>query len=216
MSSSDPVTPPEPAAVRNGCASGVAELGRPQVRIDGPLKVCGEAVFPGDVALPGSAHAALALSPIARGRVTAIHRDAALACPGVLLILTHEEVGDAIRPVRHLMEGGWANSSLRPLQSPEILYAGQIVALVVAETPEQARAAAAAMEFSYAAEEPVTSLADPHCTTVPLSDVQAEHKNRRIGDIEAGLATAAVRVDERYSTPIQHHNPIELPSTICR
>ena len=120
----------------------VAQTGVAQVRIDGPLKVCGAADFPGDVTVPGMAHAALVVSAIARGRIEAIYRDAALALPGVLLILTHEEVGDAIRPVGHLMEGGWANSSWRPLASPEIRHAGQIVALVVADTAEAARAGA--------------------------------------------------------------------------
>jgi hypothetical protein len=69
-------------------------------RIDGPLKVCGAAEFPGDVMLANMAHAALAVSPIARGRITAIPRASALATPGMLLILTHEDLGKAIAPVK--------------------------------------------------------------------------------------------------------------------
>ena len=87
-------------------AAGIARLGRPQTRIDGPAKVCGLADYPGDVSFPGMAHAALAVSAIARGRVTSIRRDEAEAMPGVLLILTHEEVGDAIGPVGHLIDCG--------------------------------------------------------------------------------------------------------------
>jgi xanthine dehydrogenase YagR molybdenum-binding subunit len=162
------------------------------------------------------AHAALAVSAIARGRVTSILRGAAEAMPGVLLILTHEEVGNAISPVGHLMEGGYANSSWRPLASPEIRYAGQIVAMVVAETPEVAVAAAAALRIGYSGQSPVAFLADPRCRTERLADVSPEHHDRRKGDLDDALARAAVQIDYRYSTPIQHHNPIELPSTTCR
>ena len=203
------------AGVRERVARGVASTGTPQERIDGPLKVCGAAAFPGDTRLPGMAHAAIAVSAVARGTITAIRREDAQAMPGVLLILTHEDVGDAIGQVGHLMAGGWANSTWRPLASPQVRYAGQIVALVVAETPETAEAAAAALRFSYAGEAPVASLADPRCTTQPLGEVDAEHHDRRKGDVDAALASAAVKVDSRYSTPIQHHNPIELPSTTC-
>lgn len=201
--------------IRQQNASGVSRIDEPQTRIDGPEKVCGLVEYPGDVSLPGMAHAALAVSAIARGRITSIRRDEAETMPGVLLILTHEDVGDAIGLVGHLMEGGYANSSWRPLASPEIRYAGQIVAMVVAETAEVAVAAAAALRIGYAGQSPVASLADPRCTTEPLSEVSAEHHDRRRGDLDAALARAAVRVDARYSTPIQHHNPIELPSTTC-
>jgi xanthine dehydrogenase YagR molybdenum-binding subunit len=213
--STDNMSPAE-IGVREREDAHVARLGEPRTRIDGPLKACGLAEYPGDVSLPGMAHAALAVSAIARGRVTSIMRDAAAAMPGVLLILTHEDVGDAIGPVGHLMEGGWANSSWRPLASPDIRYAGQIVAMVVAETSEVAAAAAAALRIGYAGQSPVATLSDPRCETMRLADVSAEHHDRHKGDLDAALAKAAVRIDHRYTTPIQHHNPIELPSTTCR
>ena len=209
-------TSPTSTGVRDQTASSVARLGQPRARIDGPLKVCGLAEYPGDVSLPGMAHASLAVSAIARGRVTSISRKAATTMPGVLMILTHEDVGGAIGAVGHLMEGGYANSSWRPLASPEIRYAGQIVAIVVAKTSEIAAAAAAALRIGYAGQSPVAALADPRCATEPLSAVSAEHHDRRKGDLDSALARAAVRIDCRYSTPIQHHNPIELPSTTCR
>ncbi|MEI5688158.1 xanthine dehydrogenase family protein molybdopterin-binding subunit [Sphingomonas kyungheensis] len=207
--------PSDAPGVRARRDDAVARLGAPHPRIDGPLKVCGQAEYPGDVSVPGMAHAAIAVSAIARGRVTTIHRDAAEAMPGVLLILTHDEVGGAIRPVDHLMQGGYANSSWRPLASPEIRYAGQIVALVVAETAEIAAAAAAALRIGYAGEAPVACLADPRSAAVPLTTIKTEHHDRRSGDLDAALGAAAVRIDAQYTTPIQHHNPIELPSTTC-
>ncbi|WP_242137846.1 xanthine dehydrogenase family protein molybdopterin-binding subunit [Sphingomonas sp. TREG-RG-20F-R18-01] len=216
MPMSTEARPPAAFGVREQDDTNVARVGQSHTRIDGPLKVCGLAEYPGDVSLPGMAHAALAVSAIARGRVTWIGRDVAEAMPGVLMILTHEDVGDAIGPVDHLMEGGWANSSWRPLASPDIRYAGQIVAMVVAETSAVAAAAAAALRIGYAGQSPVATLFDPRCETARLADVSAAHQDRRKGDLDAAIANAAVRVDSRYTTPIQHHNPIELPSTTCR
>lgn len=202
--------------IREQTHGGVACVGEPQTRIDGPLKVRGMADFPGDVAVPNLAHAALVVSPIARGHITDIYKDAAASAPGVMLILTYKEVGDAIRPVDHLMEGGWTNSSWRPLASSEIRYAGQIVAMVVADTLENAQAGAAAMRLSYHAERPVVALTDPGCVTQPLNAINPEHHAREKGDLPAALAAAAITVDERYTTPVQHHNPIELPGTTCQ
>ncbi len=204
---------PRPEHGLRGGPAAVARLGEPQPRIDGPLKVCGLADYAGDVLPPGCAHAALVVSPVALGRITGIHRDTAAAVPGVRLILTHREVGDAVAPVGHLMAGGWANSSLRPLAGPDIAYAGQIVAVVVADTREAAAAGAGAMRFGYAGEPPVASLADPRAAPQPVGAVKPDHPTRATGDVDAALAAAAVRVDARYSTPVQHHNPIELPST---
>ncbi|USI72781.1 xanthine dehydrogenase family protein molybdopterin-binding subunit [Sphingomonas morindae] len=201
------VTAPRDAAV--------VRLGTPQTRIDGPLKVCGTAAYPGDVYPEGVAHAVVVLSPMANAEILSITRDAAMAVPGLRLILTHEDVGEAIRPVDHLMAGGWANSSWRPLASPEIRYAGQIVALVVADTREAAGAAAAALRIRYASRPPVPHLEDPRCETRPLASLDPAHHDRRRGDLEAALAAAAVSIDSRYTTPVQHHNPIELPSTTC-
>ncbi|MEG3159404.1 xanthine dehydrogenase family protein molybdopterin-binding subunit [Sphingomonas sp. LB2R24] len=197
-------------------ADRVVRLGDPLSRIDGPLKVCGTAEFPGDVPVGGLAYGALVLSPIAKGQIDGISRDAALGCPDVLMILTHEDVGEAIRHVEHVMEGGWANSSWRPLSSPEIRYAGQIVGLVVAETLEAAREGAAALDVTYRAEPPVTSLGDPRSDVQPLSSVRHGFLDRRKGNLDEALIEATACIDEFYTTPVQHHNPIELPSTTCR
>ena len=210
---------PSPRGVQDDKARGVARLGEPRTRTDGPLKVGGLASFAGDVALPGMVHAALVTSTIASGTITRIDRAAAQACAGVLLILTHEDMAadddEAVRPVDHLMEGGWANSGWRPLSSRRVRYHGQIVALVVADTARNARAGADAMRFFYAAASPIASIDDPRSRPEPLRDVRAEHEDRRSGDLDDALARAEVVVDQRYSTPVQHHNPIELPSTTC-
>ncbi len=196
-------------------AAGPAVLGAAAVRVGGPDTVSGRVRYAGDVALPGMAHARLVRSPVARGRVTAVGRDAVLARPGVLDVLTFAEVSGAVRPVGHLMAGGWANSTARPLASAEIRHAGQIVAVVVAETAEAAEAGACALRVGYAVGPHAARLGDGDAPSVPLGALHGDYEDRAVGDLAAGLAGAAQVVDQRYATPVQHHVPIELPSTLC-
>ena len=190
-------------------------LGHPHARIDGRAKVTGAARYASDVALPGVARAALVTSPIVRGKILGFDLDAARAEPGLLDILTHRDFAGAIRPVAHLMAGGHANSAHVPLGSDRVAYAGQIVALVVAQTSEAARAAAALVKVRYA-EEPFADGFDADgAETVRLAELKSGHHDPSVGDAEAALAASPVRIEARYETPIQHHNPMELFTTAC-
>ncbi|KQU28908.1 xanthine dehydrogenase [Methylobacterium sp. Leaf94] len=192
-----------------------AWLGHPHPRVEGGAKVTGTAVYASDTRLPGLAHAALVTSTIPRGRITGFDLAAAQAVPGCLRIFTHRDFAGAIRPVKHLMAGGYANSGHLPLGSDAVAYAGQIVALVVAETVEAARAAAARTRVHYAAEAFADGFDAPGAEVVRLADLKPEHHDPRIGDADDALARADVAVSARYATPIQHHNPIELFTTTC-
>lgn len=193
----------------------VAYFGRPVIRIDGRAKVTGSARYPSDEPVPNTAFGFLVTSPIAKGRITGIDLAPARDVPGVLDILTYENVGDRVREVSHLMQGGYTNSSARPLASAAIQCAGQIVALVVAETPEAADAAAYRLGIDYEEEQPAATLDSPGVETVAAADVVAQHEDPRVGDAGAAFATAPVSVDGHYATPIQHHNPLELFTTTC-
>ncbi|SDN68873.1 xanthine dehydrogenase YagR molybdenum-binding subunit [Methylobacterium phyllostachyos] len=190
-------------------------LGRPHTRVEGPDKVTGRALYSSDITGPETniAHAALVTSTIARGRITGFDLDSARAMPGLLALFTHRDCAGAIAPVKHLMAGGYANSSHRPLDSDAVAYAGQIVALAVAETQEAAEAAAGAVKVSYAAEPAAGGFDAPGAETVRLADLKPHHEDIEQGDAGAGLAEAAVRIEARYETPVQHHNPIELFTT---
>lgn len=190
-------------------------LGRPHTRVEGPDKVTGRALYSSDRTGPDrdTAHAALVTSTIARGRITGFDCDDAKAVPGLLAIFTHRDLSGAVALVKHLMAGGYANSSHRPLESDAVAYAGQIVALVVAESQEAAEAAAGAVKVSYAAEPAAGGFDAPGAETVRLADLKAQHEDIERGDAEAALAEAAIRVETRYETPVQHHNPIELFTT---
>ena len=192
-----------------------AYLGLPHARIDGAAKVCGSAPFAGDVRLEALAYAALVTSGSARGRIEHLITEEALRTVGVRDVLTYREVGEAVRSVPHLMKGGWTNSTARPLASPEIHYAGQIVALVVGDTREAAEEGASRIRVAYTREAVEAELPHDPVAGQNLSELDPEHKTRQVGDVEAALASAHAVVAQTYETPVQHHNALELFSTTC-
>ncbi len=196
-----------------------AVLGTGRRRVEGAAKVTGAASYASDPPHGGEggtiAHAALVTAAIARGRITGFDLNAANRVPGILAVFTHRDFAGAIASVKHLMAGGYVNSSHRPLGSDTVAYAGQIVALVVAETLEAAQAAAAAVRVSYAEIPAAASFDSPGADTVRLADLKPQHEDVRHGDTDAALTSAAHRIEARYETPIQHHNPIELFTTRC-
>ena len=182
-------------------------------RVEGPLKVTGQARYETDTYLPNMAHAALVRAPM-RGRLSSLDLATARETPGVLEVLTHEQLGgNAVRPVKHAMLGGYANSTWRPLASAEVAYPGQIVALVVAETSEKARAAADAVVVHLEPEPATYRLED--LPQAKLEPAKPGRKDAAVGNVEAGLAASAARVEATYETPVQHHNPMELYATTC-
>ncbi|MFC3225790.1 xanthine dehydrogenase family protein molybdopterin-binding subunit [Marinibaculum pumilum] len=187
-------------------------MGAPAARQDGRLKVTGQARYAADIAVPQPAHAHLVTSAIARGRVAGFDLQAARAVPGVLEIFTHENIG-TIREETFFGAGGAASNSLRPLASPEIHYAGQIIAMVVADSLEAAQEAAARVAVAYDAESPTAGFDDPGAAEKPVTAVDESHEDPQTGDAEAAWEAAVTKIDGLYATPPQHHNPMELFST---
>ena len=192
-------------------------IGHPAPRIDGRAKVTGAARYAFDEPVANPAHAFLVTSTIARGRITGFRLEEAKATPGVLDILTFQNVGGQVEDLPP--PGGQGGKTTQSLQSDRIWHAGQIIAVVVAETPEAAREAAELVLVDYAEEKPSTSFDSPRAETVVLADLKSSggpaHEDPKVGDAEAALASATVKVDARYSTPPQHHNPMELYTTTC-
>jgi len=184
-------------------------LGKSTPRIDGVAKVTGAARFASDEPLAHPAFAYLVTSAIARGRIGAFNLARAQAVPGVLDILTHENVGTQAKP----MPGPDGKPSTTSLENDRIWHDGQIIAIVVADSFEAAREAANKVDVTYVQEPPSAGFDSPGIETAPRqTDSGAEPKK---GDAEASFASAAVKIDARYSTPTQHHNPIELFTTTC-
>jgi xanthine dehydrogenase YagR molybdenum-binding subunit len=188
-------------------------------RVDGRLKVTGAATYaaefdPG----PDLAHAAIVPSRIALGRIVAIDTGAAEKAPGVLAVLTH--LNAPRLPYRpHRAEVDPADGErLHVLQDDRVHHHGQPVAVVIAETAEEAAHAAALVRVTCDEERAVTSFREAERGAVPPgpgSEEDGQPGETRRGDPARALAKAPLRVVAEYVIPREHHNPIELPATIA-
>ncbi|MDQ6805497.1 MAG: xanthine dehydrogenase family protein molybdopterin-binding subunit [Actinomycetota bacterium] len=181
-------------------------VGAPVERADARLKVTGEALYAHEYPVEGVAYAALVQSTVARGTIESIDAVEALALPGVLAVLTHENAL-ALEPVE--------DRELAVLQSPQVVYRGQIVGAVIAEHIEIAREAAALVRVGYAAEPHDVVLRADHPRLTRPDTVLGSPTDTDHGDLEAAVASAAVAVDERYTTPAVHTNPMEPHATLA-
>ncbi|HEY3812744.1 MAG TPA: xanthine dehydrogenase family protein molybdopterin-binding subunit [Caulobacteraceae bacterium] len=197
----------------DGSAPGFSRIGDPTLRIDGPAKVTGAARYAADEPAAKPAYACLVTSAIARGRVTGFHLEDAKAEPGVLDVLTHENVGDQVKPPP--APTGTTGGQTTTLETARVWHDGQIIAVVVAESFEAASEAARKVRVDYAEEKPSATFDSPGAEMKPVAEVSKEHKDPAVGDFAGAFAAAPVKIDARYSTPTQTHNPMELFSTTC-
>ncbi|MEV7126957.1 xanthine dehydrogenase family protein molybdopterin-binding subunit [Streptomyces sp. NPDC093260] len=176
-------------------------LGAPAERREGRLKVTGGARYAAEHPLPGRAQAWPVPASIARGRVTAVDTTAALAMPGVLAVLTHENAPRIAEP---------DDPILAVLQTPEVPHRGWFVALVVAESLEAARAGAAAVRVEYAEEPFDVTLTPDHPDAYEPETANGGHPGRREhGHPEKSFDAADVRLDVAYRVPPLHNHPME-------
>lgn len=170
-------------------------------RVDGPAKVTGAARYPADFGFANLAHAVLVQSTVAAGRIRRLATSRAEASPGVLTVITHRNAPRLARAPNGLGIG-----PPPPLQDDRVVHHGQHIAVVVAETLEQAAAAARLVEAGYETAEPLLDASDPRAEQV----VNASGRDVLRGDVAAGMAAADVIVDATYTTPVQTNNPLGL------
>ena len=176
-------------------------------RVDAPLKVTGGAHYPNDFSYPGMVHAALVGSTIAAGRIRRIDASDAQSAPGVLTVITHLTAPQLPRgPMTQL-----GSSPPAPMQDDRILHYGQHLAIVVADSAEQARHAASLVRVEYEPTEALLDVEDPNAEV--LDNPWGLDSER--GDVSAGFAEADVVVEGRYTTPDNTNNPLGLMSTIA-
>jgi xanthine dehydrogenase YagR molybdenum-binding subunit len=181
-------------------------VGKPVDRIDGHLKTTGSATYAYEQnqAAPHAAYGYVVGAAIAKGRINAIDSTAARRAPGVLAVVTHENAGP-------IGKGNFNTAML--LGGPEVQHYHQAIAVVVAETFEQARAAAALVKVDYARQPGAFDLRDAMATAVPpKSEAKPED---RVGDFEGGYASAPVKLDASYTTPDQSHAMMEPHASIA-
>ena len=184
-------------------------LGKPVERIDGIAKVTGVARYASDEPVTNPVFAYLVTSSIARGRILTFQLDTARAVPGVIDILTHENVGSGFDAPM----GPDGKATTTTLESDQVWHAGQIIGIVLAETYEAARESAHKVAVTYAEETPSATFDSPGL--VLQAHKPEKGPDPKKGDAAGAFAAAAVKVDQRYSTPPQHHNPIELFTVTC-
>jgi len=193
-------------------------LGHPLHRVDGRSKVKGEARFTAEFEVPDVAHAALVFSTIAKGRVSKIDTVRARNAGGVLEVFTHQNMPRMKAPplvdITDLKKG-MAASDLPILQDASVHWDGQPVAVVVAETLEQAEHAASLVEVEYKIDAAAVSFDAIKPQAFVPSDVMGEPAVIEIGSMEKGMQEADVRVDRVYLTPRYNHNAIEPHATVA-
>ena len=189
-------------------------IGDPINRIDGPLKVTGGARYSAEWPLERLAYAVIVQSTIARGSVTAIDTASASAVPGVLAIMTADNAP-------RLPQQGKAAANppagrvLTLLQDRDIRYNGEPIAVVIAETFEQATYAASLVRASYRTLTPAIDMQQSLPTATPYTQKilgQFEPAGRR-GDLRVGLREADATVEAIYTTPLETHNAMEPHNT---
>ena len=192
----------------------MAGIGTATARLDGPAKVAGAAQYGSDAPFANAAYAMLVTSTIAKGRITSIDERGARAIQGVIDIFTWKNIGTIV-PGKTLSDDGYMGTSIAPLASAQILHDGQIVAVVVGDTLEAAQDGASRLAIRYAEETPSATFGAAGTEQVAGSAASKRHEDPQIGDAAAAFAAAPVKVDVRYATSTEHHNPIELFTTAC-
>ena len=193
-----------------------AYIGTSQSRIDGVKKVTGAAKYAAEFNVPGLAYSSIVASTIAKGRITRIDTSGAKRVAGVIDVITHQNRPSmADNDKAYKDDVAPLGSPFRPLYDDRVMFNGQPIALVVAETSEVARDAASRVRVEYAEEPHVTDLFQQRDATIavppPTNPIEALFTPPRTrGTPERALAAAAVHHEGDYYVPIENHNAMEL------
>ena len=186
--------------------------GQPIDRKDGRQKVTGTAQYAAEFAVPSVVHAVLVQSTVAAGQIAGFELRAAQGMPGVLAIITPDNA------LAMKKQGQVQQTVAAPLlQDKDIVYNGQHVAVVVADTLERAQAAAAAVKLRYKEGEAQTTMAGAlDQAYVPKNFRNGERPpDSSRGDVKAAFDASPIRFEATYTTPVEHHNPMEPHATIA-
>ncbi|MFN8203879.1 MAG: xanthine dehydrogenase family protein molybdopterin-binding subunit [Solirubrobacteraceae bacterium] len=181
--------------------------GLPLARVEARAKVTGAARYALERRLDAMAYGWIVTATVARGRIAAIDTAAARAAPDVIAVLTHDNAPRLPTP---------GDRELWVLQEPRVAYRGQAIGVVVAESLEAAREAAALVRADYDAEPHDVILERDHPKLYRPEVVNPSlPTDTELGDFDGAFAAAAVRVDATYSTPAFHNNAMEPHSTLA-
>jgi xanthine dehydrogenase YagR molybdenum-binding subunit len=195
-------------------------VGTPRTRVDGREKVTGAARYTAELAPPGTVEMAIVGATVASGRVLEVDAEEALRADGVLAVLDHRSAGRIAAPphlLPSLLGQAAPGESFFPLQDDVVHYAGQPVALVIADSLERAAHAASLVRVEYEDAPLVATIEQGRARAYEPERIFGGligARNER-GEVEAALAAAEVRVDAAFHMAANHHNPLEGPATIA-
>ena len=194
-------------------------IGKPIDRKDGRLKVTGAAKYAAEFGVNNVAYAFPVRSTIGNGTITAIDLTEAEKAGGVLQILTHENaprLKTLKNPMELLMVGGLLGEDILPLQDNKVSYFGEYVALVIAETYEQARTAAEMVKVTYAKLPVAIDLKTemPKAETPKVSGFGAPIQ-LNAGKTASIIKSSPVKIEQTYTTRTENHHPMEPHATIA-
>ncbi|WP_018314687.1 xanthine dehydrogenase family protein molybdopterin-binding subunit [Cupriavidus sp. UYPR2.512] len=189
--------------------------GTPLDRVDGIPKVTGRARYTADHALPGLAHAVMVTSSIPRGEIAAIDTSACEHMPGVRLVLTPFNAPRLPKGGKAAADIPTAGHVMSLLQDTAVHYNNQPIAVVVADTLEQARDAARCLPVQYRQADAVLDFAQARMQARKPDEDEDGSADSHRGDPDAGMRGAAAVIDAVYTTPMENHNPMEPHATIA-
>ena len=184
-------------------------IGEPITRIDGKLKVTGGAKYAADYPFEKLAYGVAVPSTIANGKIARIDSAKAERMPGVIAVFHHGNFDKLYRPSGAFEEQSRAGESRPPFEDENIYYYGQFVALVVADTFQQAQDAAANVRVTYDEKTPLVLLNQAAPANITLATKYSR------GDADSAFQNAPVQLDVTYTTPTETHNPMEMHATIA-
>jgi xanthine dehydrogenase YagR molybdenum-binding subunit len=197
----------------------MAVIGKPIDRKDARLKVTGAARYAAEFSQTNLAYAFPVRSTIGNGTITKIDVSAAQKADGVLSVMTHENAArlkELKNPMELLMVGGLIGEMLLPLQENKVHYFGQYIGLIVAETYEQARAAAALVRVEYAKSAVAIDLVkELPKGYAPEKIFFFEEAQTNPGKADAVIKSAPVKFEKIYTTRTENHHPMEPHATIA-
>lgn len=185
-------------------------IGAPITRIDGSLKVTGAARYAVDHPMDNVAFGVPVPSTVGNARIVRIDTSIAKRMPGVLTIITHENTDQLFRPAGQLEQNSRAGEARPPFEDDKVYYYGQYVALVVANTFEQAKDAASKVKVDYDAHPNVVEIGD----AAPPPGPPRIHYTR--GSADEAFNSAPVKIDQTYVLPVETHNPMEMHATTAK
>jgi len=190
-------------------------VGKPIDRVDGKLKVTGAATYSAEYYPKNLAYGVIIQSAIAKGRMKNIDTSIAEKAPGIINVMTYKNSMNLHFPAAGDPGAGkYGEKDLLPLQSDRIFYGGQSIAIVIAETLEEAEHAATLVKVDYENDKPIFDLEkNLEKAYKPSSGLGGAPTQVKRGDANAAFQSAAVKHEETYTTPVYHHNAMEPHAT---